>query len=175
MNMLYEGLKEKGALMLIPSSAVESMGVGGLLGAAAMRQQAFSEDRAASETRQSAGGLSSLSRRANHSLRGLRFSPFRVSRPSRHNGAALGVVTVVVSGPRRVHPESVPLVSSRTGVLDDVLTVLPKTRRLATLAVLLGSLGMAWAAMAAGPAQRDSRRVGPAERDGRLPRPTCWR
>jgi regulator of protease activity HflC (stomatin/prohibitin superfamily) len=26
MNMLYEGLKEKGALMLIPSSAVESMG-----------------------------------------------------------------------------------------------------------------------------------------------------
>jgi len=38
MNMLYEGLKEKGALMLIPSSAVESMGMGGLLGAAAMRQ-----------------------------------------------------------------------------------------------------------------------------------------
>src|SRR5215471_11329861 len=27
MNMLYEGLKEKGALMLIPSSAVESMGM----------------------------------------------------------------------------------------------------------------------------------------------------
>jgi regulator of protease activity HflC (stomatin/prohibitin superfamily) len=39
MNMLYEGLKEKGALMLIPSSAVESMGVGGLLGAAALRQE----------------------------------------------------------------------------------------------------------------------------------------
>jgi|SRR4051794_14467268 len=38
MNMLYEGLKEKGALMLVPSSAVESMGMGGLLGAAAMRQ-----------------------------------------------------------------------------------------------------------------------------------------
>jgi regulator of protease activity HflC (stomatin/prohibitin superfamily) len=38
MNMLYEGLKEKGALMLIPSSAVESMGMGGLMGAAAMRQ-----------------------------------------------------------------------------------------------------------------------------------------
>jgi regulator of protease activity HflC (stomatin/prohibitin superfamily) len=38
MNMLYEGLKEKGALMLIPSSAVESMSIGGLLGAAAMRQ-----------------------------------------------------------------------------------------------------------------------------------------
>ncbi|HSC26505.1 MAG TPA: slipin family protein [Vicinamibacterales bacterium] len=39
MNMLYEGLKEKGALMLIPSSAVESMGMGGLLGAAALRQE----------------------------------------------------------------------------------------------------------------------------------------
>ena len=39
MNMLYEGLKEKGALMLIPSSAVESMSMGGFIGAAAMRQQ----------------------------------------------------------------------------------------------------------------------------------------
>jgi regulator of protease activity HflC (stomatin/prohibitin superfamily) len=39
MNMLYEGLKEKGALMLVPSSAVESMGMGGFLGAAALRQQ----------------------------------------------------------------------------------------------------------------------------------------
>jgi regulator of protease activity HflC (stomatin/prohibitin superfamily) len=39
MNMLYEGLKEKGALMLVPSSAVESMGMGGMLGAAAMRQE----------------------------------------------------------------------------------------------------------------------------------------
>ncbi len=38
MNMLYEGLKEKGALMLVPSSAVESMGLGGFLGAAAYRQ-----------------------------------------------------------------------------------------------------------------------------------------
>ena len=41
MNMLYEGLKEKGALMLIPSSAVESMGMGGLMGAAALRQSAL--------------------------------------------------------------------------------------------------------------------------------------
>ncbi len=39
MNMLYEGLKEKGALMLIPSSAVDSLGMGGMLGAAAMRQE----------------------------------------------------------------------------------------------------------------------------------------
>jgi SPFH domain / Band 7 family len=44
MNILYEGLKEKGALMLVPSTAVESMGLGGLLGAAALRQQALSQD-----------------------------------------------------------------------------------------------------------------------------------
>jgi regulator of protease activity HflC (stomatin/prohibitin superfamily) len=43
MNMLYEGLKEKGAMMIIPSTAVESMGMGGLLGAAAMRQQKLTE------------------------------------------------------------------------------------------------------------------------------------
>jgi hypothetical protein len=39
MNMLYEGLKEKGALMIVPSSAVETMGMGGFVGAAALRQQ----------------------------------------------------------------------------------------------------------------------------------------
>jgi regulator of protease activity HflC (stomatin/prohibitin superfamily) len=43
MNMLYEGLKEKGALMLIPSSAVESMGMGGLMGAAAMMQKQLTD------------------------------------------------------------------------------------------------------------------------------------
>jgi regulator of protease activity HflC (stomatin/prohibitin superfamily) len=43
MNMLYEGLKEKGALMLIPSSAVESMGMGGLLGSAAMMQRKLTD------------------------------------------------------------------------------------------------------------------------------------
>ena len=45
MNMLYEGLKEKGALMLIPSSAVESMGMGGLMGAAALQQQRLTRSR----------------------------------------------------------------------------------------------------------------------------------
>ena len=39
MNMLYEGLKEKGALMIVPSSAVETMGLGGLLGAAALGRE----------------------------------------------------------------------------------------------------------------------------------------
>jgi regulator of protease activity HflC (stomatin/prohibitin superfamily) len=44
MNMLYEGLKEKGALMLVPSSAIESMGMGGLMGAAALRQATITGD-----------------------------------------------------------------------------------------------------------------------------------
>jgi regulator of protease activity HflC (stomatin/prohibitin superfamily) len=39
MNMLYEGLKEKGALMLVPTSAVDSLGMGGMLGAAALKQE----------------------------------------------------------------------------------------------------------------------------------------
>src|SRR6195256_1893701 len=43
MNMLYEGMKEKGALMLIPSSAVETMGLGGVMGAAALGQQQLPE------------------------------------------------------------------------------------------------------------------------------------
>ncbi len=50
MNILYEGLKEKGALMVVPSTAVESMGLGGLLGVAALRQQALSQEPAASES-----------------------------------------------------------------------------------------------------------------------------
>jgi len=47
MNILYEGLKEKGALMVVPSTAVESMGLGGLLGAAAAEQQMLAGQRAA--------------------------------------------------------------------------------------------------------------------------------
>jgi len=47
MNMLYEGLKEKGALMLVPSSAVETMGLGGLMGAAALRQETITNSKAA--------------------------------------------------------------------------------------------------------------------------------
>jgi len=50
MNMLYEGLKEKGALMLIPSSAVESMGMGGLMGAAALQQQTLTRGGGGDET-----------------------------------------------------------------------------------------------------------------------------
>ncbi len=46
MNMLYEGLKEKGALMLVPSTAVESMGMGGLLGSAALHLARLTDNEA---------------------------------------------------------------------------------------------------------------------------------
>jgi hypothetical protein len=36
--MLFEGLKEKGALVIVPSSAVDTMNLGGLMGMAAMGQ-----------------------------------------------------------------------------------------------------------------------------------------
>jgi len=32
MNMLYEAIKEKGAMVIVPSSAVETMGLGGMMG-----------------------------------------------------------------------------------------------------------------------------------------------
>jgi regulator of protease activity HflC (stomatin/prohibitin superfamily) len=36
MNMLYEAIKEKGAMVIVPSSAVETMGLGGLLATATL-------------------------------------------------------------------------------------------------------------------------------------------
>ncbi|MFQ5616391.1 MAG: slipin family protein [Anaerolineales bacterium] len=43
MNMLFEGLKEKGALVIVPSSAVDTMNLGGLSGTVALAQQVRSE------------------------------------------------------------------------------------------------------------------------------------
>jgi hypothetical protein len=37
MNMLYEAMKEKGAMVIVPSTAVETMGLGGTLATAALR------------------------------------------------------------------------------------------------------------------------------------------
>ncbi|MGA2183055.1 MAG: slipin family protein [Bryobacteraceae bacterium] len=39
MNMLYEAIKEKGAMVIVPSSAVETMGLGGLLATTSLRPQ----------------------------------------------------------------------------------------------------------------------------------------
>ncbi|HEY5901633.1 MAG TPA: slipin family protein [Anaerolineales bacterium] len=40
MNMLFEGLKEKGALVIVPSSAVDTMNLGGISGVVALAQNA---------------------------------------------------------------------------------------------------------------------------------------
>jgi len=39
MNMLYEAIKEKGSMVIVPSSAVETMGLGGMLGTASLSNQ----------------------------------------------------------------------------------------------------------------------------------------
>ncbi|MGJ5814992.1 slipin family protein [Paludibaculum fermentans] len=36
MNMLYEAIKEKGSMVIVPSSAVETMGLGGIMGTTAL-------------------------------------------------------------------------------------------------------------------------------------------
>jgi regulator of protease activity HflC (stomatin/prohibitin superfamily) len=38
MNMLFEGLKEKGALVIVPSSAIDTMNLGGLSGMVSLAQ-----------------------------------------------------------------------------------------------------------------------------------------
>jgi regulator of protease activity HflC (stomatin/prohibitin superfamily) len=39
MNMLYEAIKERGSMIIVPSSAVETMGLGGLMGTASLANQ----------------------------------------------------------------------------------------------------------------------------------------
>jgi hypothetical protein len=40
MNMLYEAIKEKGSMVIVPSSAVETMGLGGVMGTSALARSA---------------------------------------------------------------------------------------------------------------------------------------
>ena len=44
MNMLYEAIKEKGSMVIVPSSAVETMGLGGLMGTAAIGKHLVAPD-----------------------------------------------------------------------------------------------------------------------------------
>ena len=44
MNMLFEGLKEKGAMIIVPSSAVETMNLGAMTGLTALAQQGNAEE-----------------------------------------------------------------------------------------------------------------------------------
>jgi regulator of protease activity HflC (stomatin/prohibitin superfamily) len=39
MNMLYEAIKERGSMVIVPSSVVETMGLGGMLGTAALAEK----------------------------------------------------------------------------------------------------------------------------------------
>jgi regulator of protease activity HflC (stomatin/prohibitin superfamily) len=45
MNMLFEGLKEKGALVIVPSSAIDTMNLGGLSGVVSLGQQNLPEEK----------------------------------------------------------------------------------------------------------------------------------
>ncbi|MFN2148133.1 MAG: slipin family protein [Anaerolineales bacterium] len=45
MNMLFEGLKEKGALVIVPSSAVDTMNLGGLTGMTSLAASALDTNR----------------------------------------------------------------------------------------------------------------------------------
>ncbi|MGQ0600263.1 MAG: slipin family protein [Anaerolineales bacterium] len=45
MNMLFEGLKEKGALVIVPSSAVDTMNLGGLSGMVSLAQNTATQNK----------------------------------------------------------------------------------------------------------------------------------
>lgn len=45
MNMLFEGLKEKGALVIVPSSAVDTMNLGGMAGITSLAEQVQKEQK----------------------------------------------------------------------------------------------------------------------------------
>jgi len=44
MNMLFEGLKEKGALVIVPSSAVHTMNLGAMSGLVSIAQNNLPKD-----------------------------------------------------------------------------------------------------------------------------------
>jgi hypothetical protein len=44
MNMLFEGLKEKGALVIVPSSAVDTMNLGAMSGIVSIAQNNAPKD-----------------------------------------------------------------------------------------------------------------------------------
>ena len=43
MNMIYEGIRQKGSMIIAPSSAVETMGLGGIGGIAALAKGSVAE------------------------------------------------------------------------------------------------------------------------------------
>ena len=51
MNMLYEGLKEKGALVIVPSTAVETMGLGTITGLTALSKEFMQQQELANQAK----------------------------------------------------------------------------------------------------------------------------
>ncbi len=107
MNMLYEGLKEKGALMIVPSSAIETMGMGGLYGAAALRRSdALAHADVAASAKAAAGygrlGQPALPNRGDHLLDELGFVALMPAQ--HHDEVAVGHDRdgVAASAPRAV-------------------------------------------------------------------------
>lgn len=49
MNMLFEGLKQQGALVIVPSSAVETMNLGAIAGVTSLAEIGLAESRGAQE------------------------------------------------------------------------------------------------------------------------------
>lgn len=49
MNMLFEGLKEKGSMIIVPSSALETMNLGSITGLAALSQTQIEKDKSKSD------------------------------------------------------------------------------------------------------------------------------
>ena len=61
MNILYEGLKQKGGMMVVPSSIVDSVGPHGVMGVAALaRQQEPAETRSPPRDQSNAAGGSDI-------------------------------------------------------------------------------------------------------------------
>jgi hypothetical protein len=55
MNMLYEGLRENGSLIVVPSSAVDSMNLGAIGGLAALAHNGPLPNQAAAASLQNSG------------------------------------------------------------------------------------------------------------------------
>src|SRR5207248_10245095 len=62
MNMLYEGLKEKGSMVIVPSTAVESMNLGAMGGLAALAQAGGAGRNALVHPAAASGGESKIGR-----------------------------------------------------------------------------------------------------------------
>jgi regulator of protease activity HflC (stomatin/prohibitin superfamily) len=81
MNMLYEGLKEKGSMIVVPSTAVETMGLGAIAGLAALSGRQPTPGTAGSSKSPATGSTSPLGSEAEKTA------------PAKDSAAAVSVAT----------------------------------------------------------------------------------